>query len=281
MMWWLCIQMPNLFEYMKKKIFNFFRSIPKRKRFVIALVAIVVPTVSLTLLPFSTMLFFIPFLAAFVYGATYLALLEDVSHIEWVVLFIPPIYFCIFFLLFYYLLPVRWLTRIPFMVILSVALYAIFLSENIFNVGVEKSLPLYRAAYSVSNFIMLLAFLFLFTVLYSLRQHYLVNMFFGGLLAWPLFFHAIWTASPKSVLEERVYKFSTISTILLSFAILILNFIPIKTSIYALYTVAVAYMLTGVTQEIVQNTAFREHIRAYIIMVGAMTILILLTAQWS
>ncbi len=262
-------------------LFKYFQGIEKRQRFVMSTALILALNLVLTLFPFSKIIFFLPILAVLVYAATYFALLEDIKHIEWVVLFILPIYFVLSFLLFYYLLPTRWLTRIPYLLVLSIAVYAILLSENIFNVGVEKSLPLYRAAYSITNFTTLLILFFLFTVLFSFRLHFLLNAFFGGVLAWPVFFHAVWIASPKAVLEERVYKFSTILGVLLSAAILILSFLPIKTSVYAIYTVAVSYVLIGVTQETVQDTAFKERIREYLIVFAAMTVLFLLTAQWG
>ena len=210
-----------------------------------------------------------------------MALLEDIEHIEWIVLFILPIYLAISLLLFYYLLPVRWLTRIPYLAVLAVSMYSSILSVNIFNVGIEKSLPLYRAAYSVSNFLTLLCFFLIYTVLYSFRLNFLFNYFIGLLLAWPLFFHNIWASNPKAVLEERIYKFATIDTILLSGVILILNFVPIKTSIYALYTVATAYLLSGLTQEIITDTVFKERVREYLIVFSVLTVLVILSANWG
>lgn len=262
-------------------LFKYFQSIDKRQRFVIATALILALNLVLTLFPFSKTIFFLPIVAVIVYAATYFALLEDIKRIEWVVLFILPIYFVLSFLLFYYLLPTRWLTRIPYLIVLSVVFYAILLSENIFNVGVEKTLPLYRAAYSITNFITLLVLFFVFTVLFSFRLHFLLNAFFGGLVAWPVFFHGVWMASPKAVLEERIYKFATIVSVLLSSAILLLNFMPIKTSIYAIYIVAVSYVLIGVTQETIQDTAFKESIREYLVVFAAMTVLLLLSAQWG
>jgi len=233
------------------------------------------------LFPLQTAVYFLPVNAIVVYLATYLAVLEDIEHIEWVVLFILPIYFATSVLLFYYLLPVRWLTRIPFLAVLGVGMYASMLSVNIFNVGVERSLPLYRAAYSVSNFLSLLSFFLLYTVLYSFRLHFLLNTFIGVLLSWPLLFHSVWSVNPKSVLEERVYKFATINSVLLGGGILILNFVPIKPNIFALYTVAISYLLLGVTQEIMADTVFKERIREYLIVFSLLTALVLATATWG
>ena len=93
-----------------------------------------------------------------------------------------------FFLLFYFLFPTRWITRIPFIIFYSISVYAMFLVSNIFNVGVEKSLQLYRAAFSVNYFYQsLMVFLFANLIL-SLK----LNFFLGGLLflsldrLWPL-----------------------------------------------------------------------------------------------
>lgn len=266
---------------MFKKIYNSFLKIDKRQRFVMAVAVIFITNLVLTHFTFTVVGLLLPIYILIVYGATYFALLEDIEHIEWLVLFILPVFLAVFLLLFYYLLPVRWLTRLPYFFILSVAMYGTLLCENIFNVGVEKSLPLYRAAFSIANFINLVAFFLLFTVLYSFRLHFVINTFIGALLAWPLFFHGIWISNPRAVLEERVYKFATILTLLLSFAMLILNFIPIKTSILAIYTVAITYILLGITQEIIHNTAFKERVREYLIVFAIMTIIMLLSVSWD
>lgn len=233
------------------------------------------------LFPLSVAVYLLPLEILIVYVATFVALLEDIEHIEWLVLFILPVYLAVSFLLFYYLLPVRWLTRIPFLAVLGVGMYASMLSVNIFNVGIEKSLPLYRAAYSVSNFLSLLTFFLLFTVLYSFRLHFLLNGFIALVISWPLLFFNIWTANPKAVLEERVYKFATIIAVMLSAWVMALNFMPIRTNIYALYSVSMVYLLCGLTQEIITDTVFKERVREYLIVFGLLTILIFLTANWS
>jgi len=266
---------------MKKRIWSFLNKIDKRQRLVFSVGIVFLGNLFITLLPLNWALWFIPVDIMLVYIATYLALLEDIEHIEWLVLFILPIYLAVSLLLFYYLLPIHWLTRIPYLVVLSITLYAGILSENIFNVGVEKTLPLYRAAYSVSNFLTLLTAFLIFTVLYSFRLNFLVNGFLGLLIAWPLFFHSTWSANPKAVLEERVYKFATINTVLLAFAVLLLNFVPIKTNIFALYTVAIFYLLSGITQEVINDTVFRERVREYLIVFGVLSILVLMSANWG
>lgn len=264
-----------------KLINNGLRQIDKRQRLLIAVGMVVLCNFLIILFPIRVAVYLIVVDVLVIYLATYIALLEDIKNIEWLVLFILPIYLAVSLLLFYYLLPIRWLTRIPYLLVLGIGTYASMLSVNIFNVGVEKSLPLYRAAYSVSNFLSLVSCFLLYTVLYSFRLHYLLNTFLGMIIAWPLLFHIIWSANPKAVLEERIYKFATINTLLLSGMIMILNFAPIKTNIYALYTVGTVYLLSGLTQEIIADTVFKERIREYLVVFILLTILVLLTASWG
>ena len=66
-------------------------------------------------------------------------------------LFLLPILLSVAMYLFYFLFPVRWLTRIPFVLVYGISMYAVLLSSNIFNVGVEKNLQLFLA-FSLSHF---------------------------------------------------------------------------------------------------------------------------------
>ena len=51
--------------------------------------------------------------------------------------------------LFYFLLPVRWLTRLPVVILYSIGIYALLLTENIYNVAAERTIALFRAAHSL------------------------------------------------------------------------------------------------------------------------------------
>lgn len=264
-----------------KRIFAWLKRIDKRQRLFVAVLIVVGFNLLITFFPLQIALYLLPLDILIIYLATFFALLEDINNIEWFVLFVLPIYLLVSLLLFYYLLPMRWLTRLPFLLVLSIGAYAAMLSVNIFNVGVEKSLPLYRAAFSVSNFLSLLTFFLLFTVLYSFRLHFLLNGFFALIISWPLLFHNLWSANPKAVLEERIYKYATINSLMLCFVVLVLNFMPIKTNIYALYTVGTVYLISGLTQEIITDTVFKERVREYLIVFAVLTVMILLTASWG
>ncbi|PJE63414.1 hypothetical protein COU89_03520 [Candidatus Roizmanbacteria bacterium CG10_big_fil_rev_8_21_14_0_10_45_7] len=265
---------------MIKKLRAMLIGLGKRKRFTIAVVTICLYFFIITSLPYDQALFHVIPLAVLTYVSVFFGILEDVERLEWIQLFILPVYFVVAALFFYYLLPVRLLTRIPFTIITFVCLYAIFLSENIFNVGVERSLPLYRAAYSVINFIMLVVFLMVFTLLYSFSFNLYMNALTGTIIVFPLVFHGMWIANPMEVVEERIWKYAAVLTFLLGFGILIGSFLPLRTNVYAILTVAMSYFLIGIAQEIIQETAYRSRVREYITVYAVLLVLITLSIQF-
>ena len=138
------LKMPFLTRHLLK--------VEKRVRFVSASVLLTAYLLFTTFFSFDFMWVFVPVGLILAYGLTYLAIIEDIEKVEWGTLFIMPVLFTAMCYSFYFLFPVRWLTRIPFLFIYSVSIYALFLTSNIFNVGVEKSLRLYKAAFSVNYF---------------------------------------------------------------------------------------------------------------------------------
>lgn len=259
---------------------TFFLKIGKRKRFAVSTAVLSTYLFLITYVPYHVALFHIIPLLFLAYGVTYIGILEDIEGVEWSQLFTLPLVLTVSALLFYYLLPVRLLTRVPFIITYSILLYAVFLSENIFNVGVERTLALYRAAYSVTNFVILVILLLMFTILFSFGANYLFAAFIGMIASFPLFFHSLWIANPMSVLEERVYKISALLSIILGFGIIFSSFLPLKTTIYAILNVAMAYFLIGVTQEIIQDTVFVNRIKEYVVVYGILLLFIVLSMQF-
>src|SRR5690606_13810906 len=107
-----------------------------------------------TFFPFSEWRWLFGFILIIVsYMTTYIAVFEGIDGVEWYMLFLMPICLAIALYVFYSLLPVRWLTRLPFLFLFALTYYAMLLASNILNIGVDKSLQLYRAAFSV-NYLM-------------------------------------------------------------------------------------------------------------------------------
>ena len=126
--------------------------IDKRLRLVISVLVLGLLMLISTFFNFDKVFFFLPIFIVVTYLLSYFSLLEGIKKIGWFGLFLMPELVTVFFYLFYFLFPGRWLTRLPFIFIYEVSIYAVLLCANIFNVGVEKNLQLYRAPFSIHFF---------------------------------------------------------------------------------------------------------------------------------
>lgn len=261
---------------MKKR----FLKIEKRLRFVISSLIMSFFFLFSTFFFFDKAIFFVPFLIGISYFLTYFALLEEIEKIEWIMLFLIPILFVITTYLFYFLFPGRWLTRIPAVIFFGISYYAILLCSNIFNVGVEKSLQLYRPAFSVNVFYQLVILFFLLQVIFSFRFNFLINGLLTGVISFILSLHFFWTRQLKLHFEREVILNAVFVSLLLFQTTVVLSFIPINSSILSLFIVALYYTQTNLIFNFLEKTLFKETIREYLIVLIFIFIVTLFAINW-
>lgn len=251
--------------------------IEKRLRFVISTLVLSSVILISTFFFFDKAWLFIPLFIILSFLATYFSILEGIEKIEWFTLFIMPVLFTVSFYLFYFLFPVRWLTRLPFVTIYAISIYAILLSSNIFNVGVEKSLQLYRAAFSVNyffhSFIMFLAS----NILFSLRGNFLINGVGAAIVVFPLSFQLFWTLKLKLELDKELLQFSLFTSFILGQIAIMGSFIPFLPSIIALVLTASYYSTTGFIMAHLEDRLFKQTVREYLFVIGFVLVIALLT----
>lgn len=267
----------NIFESLFLK--RFFK-IHKRHRFILSAVLSSFLVLGSTFLSFQQLGIYLIFVFFLIYFFSFFSLLEEIKGIEWINLFILPIYFTLAFILFYFLLPVRWLTRLPFFLIYGVSIYAILLSANIFNVGVEKSLQLFRAASSVNYLFITLSSFFSFSLLISLRNNFVVNFLGGFLLTAPLAYQFVWSVNPKDTFSFDTLKLALIISFFVSQLALFFSFVPLRTNIFALLLTTALYSLLGITQAYLEEKLFKERIQEFIFVFFFVLIIVLLSAGW-
>jgi hypothetical protein len=164
----------------------------------------------------------------------------------------------------YYLFPGRWLTRIPFSIIYGISIYAVLLCSNIFNVGAEKSLGLYRAAFSINFFYHTIVSFLIFNLIFSLKQIFLVNMLVAGIVGFIFALHLYWTIRLKKYIETEALHFSLITGLVLSELAVIVSFVPLKTPIYSLFLTSSYYSLVGLSYSHIDQRLFKETVREYV-----------------
>ncbi|KXK10581.1 MAG: hypothetical protein UZ22_OP11002000685 [Microgenomates bacterium OLB23] len=263
-----------------KSLIKLLSKIEKRRRFIIATFSSTAVLLLSSFFSFQEIYLFVPAILAVVYLTTFFAILEDISEHEWLMLFLHPIYLSVVFYLFYFFLPQRWLTRLPFIVIYTISMYAVLLSQNIFNVGVTKSLQLFRAAYSV-NFLFLTVSAFLaYSLIISLRMYFFLNFLFIFIATMPLVMHLLWSIEPAARVSAHIVRHSILIAIIIAEAGMMLSFIPLNQSIYALILTSLYYGLCGLFQVYLQGSLFKERVREYIFVFVFTLIIFILGTRW-
>lgn len=266
----------KIFDFLERK----FLKIEKRVRFAISTVLISFLMLFSTFFFFDKVWIFLPLLTLSSYVLTYFSVLEEIEKIEWITLFIMPIALTISFYLFYFLFPGRWLTRLPFIIIFSVSYYATLLSSNIFNVGVEKNLQLYRAAFSINFFYQTLIAFLLFNNFFSLKLNFFYNGILTGVVSFLLALQLIWTVRLNLALEEYIIRFSLLIALVIFELGVALSFVPLASSIFALFLSAAYYCLAGVIFHYYDQSLFKETIREYLTVLAFVGIITLLSISW-
>jgi hypothetical protein len=254
--------------------------LPRRLRFVIGAVVLTLLLLLTTFFDFDTFWFVLPLLVVATYFFTYFSVLEGINKNEWIVLFIMPVFFTVFMYFFYYLFPVRWLTRVPLVIFYGLSMYALLLTSNIFNVGVEKNIQLYRAAFSV-NFLFQTLIVFLATeVLLSFRMVFILNAIGLFAVIFPVSLQLFWSVHPQSKIEKKDLFYAAVISLLISQCVTVLSFIPLKTTIVALFITGAFYSLGGLFYHYLDEKLFKQTIREYCMVMIVIIGIVLLTIQW-
>ncbi len=219
----------------------------------------------------------VPIMIGTVYILTYLSILEGIEKWELLMLFIMPVLFTVCYYLFYFLFPVRWITRVPFVSIYAISIYAILLTANIFNVGVEKSLRLYKAAYSVNYFYQTFIAFLAFNILFSLRSYFFVNALGTLLIIFPLSLQLLWTIRLRLTIDRDILLFTAFISIILAELAFLISFLPLKTSVASLTLTGCYYTASGLVSAFIDNRLFRNTIREYIMVFVFVTVVALMT----
>lgn len=240
--------------------------IQKRIRFVISSVTLTLLLLVSTFFSFDQVWIFFPVFILLSYFFTYFSILEDIEKVEWMMLFIMPVIFTVVCYSFYFLFPVRWLTRVPYLFIYSVSMYAIFLTSNIFNVGVEKSLRLYKAAFSVNYLFQTFLIFLASNIIFSLREYFIVNAVGVGIVSFALAAQLFWTIKLDLTLSTEVRNHALFVGLLMAETALLLSFLPLQGSVLSLILASTYYSVGGLTSAHLDNRLFRSTIREYVIV---------------
>jgi len=255
--------------------------IAKRSRFIISASFLTIILILTQLLPPQNI-----FLAVFSLGIISLllslwCLWEDLAGIEYLTLLLPLFLFTFGIGLFYYLLPLRWVTRLPVGVLYAFGIYSLFLTQNIFNVAAIRTIGLLRAARTVSLLFSLITAFFLLNTVFSFHLMFYWNFFLVFGLSFLIILPLFWEEKLTPHIEKDILNISLVTSLIIAEAALILSFWPLKVTFIALYLISLLYSLIGINQIKLKDFPLKNSIWEYLVLNFLAIYMLLKTASWQ
>lgn len=255
-------------------------SLNKRQKIVIASVILSLGLFSTQLVPFYLTQRFIVGLAVLSYVLSLWALWTGINRLKAIVLLILPTLFTLAITSYYFLLPVRWLTRLSVAIAFGLTYYTLLLSQNVFNVSSVRTIPLYRVASTVILVLTLLTAYFLFNVIYSFHLFFIYNGLLVFILAFPLVMQFLWSIEMESV-SSLILVYSLAIALIVGEIAMALSFWPINQAMASLVLTTSLYITLGVSNHFLREKLNKKVVWEYVFWGFAIFLIAILTTSWK
>lgn len=253
----------------------------KRHKIVISSVLLTIGLLSTQLVDFNLRFLFLGGLAVLAYILSLWSLWEGLNLTKAFVLLVLPVFYTAAVASFYFLLPVRWLTRLPVATLFGLTFYLLLLAQNVYNVASLRTIPLYRAASTVSFLFTLLSAFFIYHVISAFNMLFIWNGAVVLLISFPLVLQVIWSIKMEDkILVSDVVQSFIISLILGELA-LALSFWPSSATICSLALSSAMYVLLGLTTQILKGRMNKRVVWEYIGIGMLVLIISFLMTSWT
>lgn len=220
-------------------------------------------------------------LAGVAYGLSAWALFEDLKGIEWLTVLILPVMYPVSVALFYFLLPVRILTRVTILGLFGIGMYALLLTENIFNVASIRTIQLLRAAHAVGFLLTLMVAFFMWDTIFSFRLAPWTNGLLVFITSLPLVLQALWSVNLEGKITAKIWQ----NTLALSWSLgslgLMISFWPVTITVASLFLVSGLYVGLGLVQHSLSGRLFRKTVEEYLWVGATVLTITFLLARWG
>lgn len=253
----------------------------KRQKIVISSVLLTIGLLSTQLVNFNLRFQFIGGLAVLALVFSLWSLWEGLNLRKAFVLLILPSLFTVAVASFYFLLPVRWLTRLPVAFIFGLTFYLLLLAQNVFNVASLRTIPLYRAASTASFLFTLLSAFFIYHVIFAFNLLFLWNGLAVFIVSFLLILQVLWSIK----MEEKISSSVLIQTFILSLVLgelaLSFSFWPSPTTIWSLTLSTAMYVLLGLTTQHLRGRLNKRVVWEYVGIGAAVFVISFYTTPWT
>jgi hypothetical protein len=255
-------------------------TLTKRQLFVIIVIILTGGLLLTQIVPNDYRYAMVALLSILTFITSAFALREELSGIEWFTLLILPTMFTGGVGFFYFLLPVRWLTRIPVVILYAVAIYALLLTENIYNVAANRTIALLRAAHTVGFLLSLAVFFLLCESILSLRFGPFFNCLITGLMSFLLIFQLLWSVNLEAKVSRRVTELTVCLAFVIAEISWVLSFWPVDITLKTLFLTTCFYGVNGMAQQYLMEKLYKKTATEFLIVVVVVFVILLFGTQW-
>ncbi|MBI3384734.1 hypothetical protein HY030_00905 [Candidatus Gottesmanbacteria bacterium] len=261
------------------KLSNF--NFSKRQIFVISTLLLTLGLIATQLLPTAFRYPSVLLLGFFSFLFSAFCLREDLSKHEWLTLLTLPTLFTLGVSYFYFLLPVRWITRLPVAVFYALGYYGVLLTENIFNVSAGRTIQLIRAAQTVGFYLTLITCFLFLDLLFSLHLPFFVNFLLAFMALTLLFVQYFWSVRLTDKVERMVWIYAISLAFAASQIALAISFWPVRTLTSSLFLSSIFYAFLGIGGYELQDRLFKRVALEFITVPVFVFILMFVTTSWT
>lgn len=252
----------------------------KRQKIIITATLLTIGLLSTQLVDFNLRFKFIGGLAVVALILSLWSLWEGLNPTKAIILLILPTFYTLAVASFYFLLPVRWLTRLPVAISFGLTFYLLLLAQNVFNVAAIRTIPLYRAASTAAFLFTLLSAFFIFNVVYAFNLLFIWNGILVFLISFPLILQVLWSIKMEDRVEISIIAQSLILSLIMGEIALSLSFWPTLTTIWSLALASSLYVLLGLTTQVLRGRANSRVIREYLLIGLAVFLVSFFVTSW-
>ncbi len=253
----------------------------KRQKIILTSILVTFGLLSTQLVDFNLRFKFLAGLAVFTYLMSLWALWEGISKTKALILLILPTFFTLGVASFYFILPIRWLTRLPVAVIFGFLFYLLLLSQNVFNVAAQRTIPLYRAASTAVLIFTILASFFLFGTLHAFNLLFILNGVLVAVISFPLILQALWSVDMEDAIPPAILGKSLIFSLIMGEVGLSFSFWPMGHIMWGITLATTMYILTGLGVGELRKKLDRRVVWEYV-GIGVMVLLVaFLGTSWG
>ena len=167
------------------------------------------------------------------------------------------------------------------MTIFGIGMYALLLTENIFNVAAIRTIQLLRAAHAVGFLLTLVVAFFLWDTIFSYR----LAPWWNGLLvfatSWPLVLQGLWSVNLEDKVDRSIWRNSLGLAFALGCLGLTISFWPVTITVASLFLVSGLYVLLGLVQQNLSGRLFNKTIQEYLWVGLTVLAVTFLLASWG